>query len=145
MSRRNRARGGSGAQESRPGRIGVVCAAIALLLQIAMPSLHPPGMLGSANGAGDFSVAFDEHALCLAWNSGDFGPKTPADKAPKPTDHDFAGCCFWHGSVGTVLAPAVLVEPVAFAAPRVAFTAPPADIPTRPSVNVRARAPPAGA
>jgi hypothetical protein len=38
----------------------VVFAAIVLLLQIAMPSLHPPGLLGAANGASDFSVAFDE-------------------------------------------------------------------------------------
>jgi hypothetical protein len=127
---------------NQPGRIGVVFAAIALLLQIAGPSLHPPRLLGSANGAPDFSIAFDEHALCLARNSGDSGSETPADKAPKPRDHDFAACCVWHAAAGAVLAPAALVEPVAFAASRIAFTAPLADIPTRLPGTVRARAPP---
>ncbi|HMD65115.1 MAG TPA: hypothetical protein VKG22_00510 [Stellaceae bacterium] len=106
-----------------------------------MPSLHPPGVLGAANRTGDLSVAFDEHALFLAPNSEGPGPAAPADNAPK-THHDFAACCFWHGSVGALPAPAALVEFVTFAPSRVAFTAPPADTPTRRSGTARARAPP---
>src|SRR5947208_2295960 len=45
-------------------RFGRVLAAIALLLQIATPFLHPAGSLRLTDAAGDFSAAFDEHALC---------------------------------------------------------------------------------
>jgi len=97
-----------------------------------------------ANGVGKIAIAFDAHALCLAPDNAALGPPEPADKAPKP-HHDFATCCFWHGTVGAVLAPAALVEPVAFAPIRVAFAAPLADVPTRLSGTARARAPPAEA
>jgi len=125
-------------------RLGVVLAVVALLVQIAGPGLHAPVLIGSANGIGYFSYAFDAHALCLASNDTTPAPAAPADKAPE-SDHHFAACCVWHAAAGAVLAPAALVEPVAFAASRVAFTAPPADIPTRLAGAVRARAPPAGA
>jgi hypothetical protein len=128
----------------RSSRFGLVLALVTLLVQSAGPVLHVGAPAGSANGIGKFAVAFDAHALCLASNDAAPVPAAPTDKAPK-ADHNFATCCVWHGAVGAVLAPAVLVEPVAFAASRVAFTAPPADIPTRPSGTVRARAPPAGA
>lgn len=124
-------------------RLGVVLALVALLVQIAGPGLHARALIGPANG-GNFSFAFDAHALCLASNDTAPVPAAPADKAPK-ADHHFAACCVWHAAAGAVLAPAALVEPVAFAASRVAFTAPPADIPTRLAGAVRARAPPAGA
>jgi hypothetical protein len=120
--------------------LGVVLALVALLVQIAGPGLHARALIG----IGNFSVAFDAHALCLASNDTAPVPAAPADKAPK-ADHHFAACCVWHAAAGAVLAPAALVEPVAFAASRVAFTAPPADIPTRLAGAVRARAPPAGA
>jgi hypothetical protein len=95
-----------------------VLAAIALLLQIAIPTLHP---LGLANGAGDLSTAFDEHALCL---SGDRNSRDkPGDSAPKPVHHEFAACCFWHGSTALAPAPAALLEPVAFARSGIIFTA----------------------
>src|SRR6516225_1648222 len=122
-------------------RLGVVLAVVALLVQIAGPGLHAPVLIGSANGIGYFSYAFDAHALCLASNDTTPAPAAPADKAPE-SDHHFAACCVWHAAAGAVLAPAALVEPVAFAASRVAFTAPPADIPTRLAGAVRARAPP---
>ena len=125
-------------------RFGVVLALVALLVQIAEPGLHAPALIGPANGLGNFSFAFDAHALCLASNENGPAPAAPADKAPE-ADHHFAACCVWHAAAGAVLAPAALVEPVAFAASRVAFTAPPADIPTRLAGTVRARAPPAGA
>ena len=128
----------------RSPRLYVVLALVALLVQIAGPGLHTPVLIGSTNGIGNFSFAFDAHALCRA--SGDTVPvpAAPADKAPEADNH-FAACCVWHAAAGAVLAPAALVEPVAFAASRVAFTAPSADIPTRLAAAVRARAPPAGA
>jgi hypothetical protein len=128
-------------ERSRPG---FVLAVVALLTQIAGPGLHARALIGPANGVGQLAFAFDEHALCLAPNDAAHVPAAPADKAPK-ANHNFAACCVWHGAAGAVLAPAALVEPVAFAESRVAFTAPPADIPTRLSGAVRARAPPAGA
>ena len=125
-------------------RFGLVLAVVALLAQIAGPGLHAPVLIGSSNGIGNLAIAFDEYALCLAPDSTAPGPPAPADKAPKP-DHDFAACCFWHGAAGAVLAPAARVEPVTFAASRVALAAPPADIPARLSGTARARVPPAGA
>jgi hypothetical protein len=86
---------------------------IALLLQTAIPSLHPPGQLGLANDAADLSASFDEHALCL---SGDPGPpENRGDQAPKPVHHESAACCFWHGNTGLALASGVNLELVAFA------------------------------
>jgi len=125
----------------RSPRFGVVLALVGLLVQIAGPGLHAPVLIGSANGIGDFSFAFDAHALCLASNDTAPAPAAPAHKAPE-ADHHFPACCVWHAAAGAVLAPAALIEPVAFAASRVAFTAPPADISTRLAGAVRARAPP---
>jgi hypothetical protein len=121
----------------------VVFATIALLLQIAVPNLHRPSQIGFPNSAHATFVTFDEHALCLPPHRTAPGSPAPADKAPK-AEHDFGACCVWHGAPGAVLAPAALVEPVAFAASRVAFTAPTADIPIRPCSAARARAPPLG-
>jgi hypothetical protein len=125
-------------------RLGVVFALVALLVQLAGPGLHAPVLIGSAHGIGNFSFAFDAHALCLASNDERPAPAAPGDKAPE-ADHHFAACCVWHAAAGAVTAPVALVEPVAFAASRVAFTAPPADIPARLAGTVHARAPPAGA
>jgi hypothetical protein len=122
----------------------VVFATIALLLQIAVPNLHRPSQIGPPNSAHATFDSFDEHALCLTPHKTAPGPSAPADKVPKAA-HDFAACCVWHGAAGAVLAPAALVEPVVFAAFRVAFTAPPEDIPTGLSGTVRARGPPAEA
>jgi hypothetical protein len=124
----------------RRSRIGLVLAVVALLAQIAGSGLHP-APIGSANGVGKLAIAFDARALCLVPDSTAPGAPAPADKAPK-AHHDFAACCVSHGSVVAVLAPAVHVEPVAFAASHVAFTAPPADIPNRLYSAARARAPP---
>src|SRR5882672_9451048 len=54
-----------------PGGLGLVLAAIALLLQVAVPILHSPVLVGSAGPAGDLATGFDEHALCLAQGRGD--------------------------------------------------------------------------
>ena len=48
-----------------PSGLGLVLAAIALLLQVAVPILHSPVLVGSAGPAGDLGAGFDEHALCL--------------------------------------------------------------------------------
>ena len=128
----------------KSSRLGVVLAVVALLVQSAGLGLHARAPIGSVNGVGKLSFPFDAHALCLASNDAAPVPAAPADKAPK-ADHDFAACCVWHAAAGAVLASTALVETVAFAASRVAFTAPPADNPTRLAGTVRARAPPAGA
>ena len=124
-------------------RLGLVLAFLALLAQIAGSGLHRPTPASSANGAGKLAIAFGAHALCLTRDSAEPVSPPPADNAPK--QHDFAACCSWHSSIGAVLLPAALVEPVVFAASRVAFTAPTADIPTHKSGTARARAPPPGA
>jgi hypothetical protein len=114
-----------------------VLAAIALLLQIAVPSLHPPGL---ANAIGDLSAAFDEHALCL---SGDRGTSDrPSDQTPKPAHHDFAACCFWHGHMALALAPGANLEPVAFAPSRSILTPAPQALARRLTGAIGARAPP---
>jgi hypothetical protein len=119
----------------------VLLAAIALLAQIASPMLHSPVLRVSEHSFADVSAAVDPLALCLAPGGGVPDPAAPADRAPDP-DHGCAACCFWHGSVGAVCNPTVPGEPIAFAQIRVAFTAPPADVPIRRSSVVRARAPP---
>src|SRR6516164_2461880 len=133
-----------GRRAHQPARSGVLFAAIALLLQIAVPSPHRPSQIESPNSAHAAFDSFDEHALCLTPHKTAPGPSAPADKAPK-LHHDFTACCVCHGASGAVHAPAALVEPAVFAAFRVAFTAPPAVIPTGLSGTVRARSPPAGA
>lgn len=125
-------------------RLGVVLAVVALLAQIAGPALHAPVLTGLAKSVDRLAIAFDEHALCLAPGSAAPDRQAPADKAPK-ADHNFGACCVWQGVAGAVLAPAALAEPIAFAASRVAYTAPQAEIRTRLSGTLRARAPPAGA
>ena len=122
---------------------GPVLAAIALLLQIALPALHPPVPLGSAGGLGKFSGAFDEHALCLAPDPGD--ARTPADQAPKPVHHEFAACCFWHGNAALAVAPAAPLESVAFASSSIVFTPFRQIVRPRLTGAVGARAPPARA
>lgn len=128
--RANRSRGG----------LGLVLAAIALLLQIAIPSSHPPGQLGLANEAGDLSAAFDEHALCL---SGDRSTADdPSDHAPKPLRHKSAACCFWHGNMGLALSPGANLELVAFSRTCSVFTPRTTDAVRRLTGTIGARAPP---
>jgi len=124
--------------------VGLVLAIVALLVQIAGPGLHAPSPIRLADHVGTFAVGLDPHALCRAPDSPASLPRTPADKTPK-ADHDFSACCAWHAAASAVLAPVTLVEPVAFAASRVAYTTPRADIPARLPGAVRARAPPARA
>ena len=125
-----------------PGGLGLVLAAIALLLQVAVPILHSPVLVGSAEPAGDLATGFDEHALCLAQGRGDPDAGTPADQAPHPGDHDLAACCFWHGSTTFALVPPTIVEQVAFARSGVAFPSPTEVARPRPAGTTRARAPP---
>jgi hypothetical protein len=94
-----------------PCRLGQVLAALALLLQTALPGLHTWVSSGFKT-AGEFSAGLDQHALCLAQKTGD--NETPSDQAPEPLHHEFAACCFWHGNAAVALAPAATLEPVAF-------------------------------
>jgi len=139
-----RTAGASSAARRRCGssRLGLVVAFVALLAQSASPGLHLPLPISSANDLGKLTIAFGAHALCLAPDSTAPGSPAPADKAPK-ADHDFAACCFWHGAVSGVLAPAALVEPVAFDPIRITYTPLPVDIATRLPGSVRAHASPA--
>jgi hypothetical protein len=105
-----------------PGGLGLVLAAIALLLQVTLPILHSPVLVGSAEQAGDLVAGFDEHALCRAQGRGDPDAGTPADQAPHPGEHDPAACCFWHGSTTLALVPPTIIERVAFAPSGIAFT-----------------------
>ena len=138
--RRNR-----GAPPRRAGYLnglGQVLATLALLLQIAVPSVHRPMLPIFVNSAGDPYAAYDEHALCVAWGSSDPRPEAPADQIPKPTHHDLAACCYWHGGTGFALAPTATIEPVTFAGSVVDFHPLRDDVPTLFPVTVRARAPP---
>jgi hypothetical protein len=99
--------------------LGQLLAAIALLLQIAIPGLHTPELLRLAAGVGDLAAAFDEHALCLARGSNEIDE--PDKKSPKPAHHPSGVCCFCHGGPGLTTAPAMRLEPLAFVATRIAF------------------------
>jgi hypothetical protein len=131
-------------RRSAVGALGAVLAAIALLAQIAGPTLHPPLLNASAKGFGDFFAAFDAHALCLTPDAHGPGSATPAGGAPK-VDHGSATCCFWHGSAGFAPSPAAIIERVAFWSVRIAFAVSAENVPTRLSGTFRARAPPLGA
>src|ERR1700730_14459901 len=124
------------------GGLRQVLAAVALLLQIAVPSLHRPILLSFANSAGELYGAYDEHALCLAQGSSAPSPQAPADQVPKPTHHDLAACCFWHGGTGFALTPTATIDPVTFARSEVHFGRPLDDVRPLFPITVRARAPP---
>jgi hypothetical protein len=124
------------------GGLGKVLAAVALLLQIAVPSLHRPILISFQNSAGALNGAYDEHALCLALDRSLPTPEAPTDPAPKPTPHDLAPCCFWHGSAGFALAPAEAIEPVTFERLVVNFSPLLDDVRTLLPATVRARGPP---
>jgi hypothetical protein len=120
--------------------LGPLLAATALLLQIAIPILHPAGPVGLISDAGDFSASFDEHALCLAGDRGT--PRDPGDQVPKPVGHDFTLCCFWHGNTALPLVPVAQLELVAFARSR-CISAPTIQAsPRRLTGAIGARAPP---
>jgi len=130
------------AERSRCG-LGRVLAAIALLLQITLPILHPTTPPGLANDAADLYAAFDGHALCL---SGDPGtPDSPSDHAPKPVHHEAAACCFWHGNTALALAAGVNLELVPFARSRSVFTRHTPAAARRLTGAISARGPPASA
>jgi hypothetical protein len=110
------------------------------LLQIAAPTLYPAGPAGLANDIGGLAAALGEHALCLSGDRDASG--NPDHPAPKPSRHDIATCCFWHG--GTALAPdfAAHFEPVVFDRHRAIFTAVAQSPARRLTGAVGARAPP---
>jgi len=125
------------------GGLGQVLAAVALLLQIALPSLQRPILLILENNAGGLNAAYEEHALCLVRNSSEATPQPPVDQPPKPTHHDLVGCCPWHGCTGFALPrAAAAIEPVTFARSVVSFSPLPDDIRTLFPATVRARSPP---
>jgi hypothetical protein len=114
VSTKRRNRGAPPRSAGYLGSLGQVLAAVALVLQMAVPSLHCPIRLIFQNSAGDLAGAYDEHALCLAQGSGDPTPEAPVDQVPKPTHQNLAACCFWHGSTGFALAPTATIEPITF-------------------------------
>jgi hypothetical protein len=61
----------------QPGWCGAVFATIALLLQTAVPTLHPQGAAATANGARHLFGTFAEPALCLASDSSASGQPAP--------------------------------------------------------------------
>jgi hypothetical protein len=138
--RRNRS---SLSQRADLGGLGQILAAVALLLQIAVPGLHRPILLIFQNSASDLSGAYDEHALCLAQRSGDHPtPEAPADQVPRPTHHNLAACCFWHGTTGFALAPTATTKPITFQSSVADFNLLLDDCRTLFPATVRARGPP---
>jgi hypothetical protein len=123
-----------------PCRLGQVLAAIALLLQTALPGVHTPVPSGFNSAAGEFSAGLDQHALCLAPRADD--GETPSDQAPKPLHHELAACCFWHGNAAFALAPAAALETVAFARSGFVFALRKQVSPRRLTGTIGARAPP---
>jgi hypothetical protein len=121
-------------------RLGQVLAAIALLLQTALPGLHTLVPSGFKSAAGEFSAGLDQHALCLAQRADD--GETPGDQAPKPLHHELAACCFWHGNAAFALAPAAALEPAAFARSGFVFALRKQVSPRRLTGAIGARAPP---
>jgi hypothetical protein len=133
----------SGCETRRRGAhagFGQVVAAIALLLQIALPGPHTPLPLNFTNDSSDFSTAFDEHALCLARDDG--STETPGKQAPNPDHHTLAACCLWHAVGALVPAPAATLGLVAYGQSAI-FGTPPRQFAPRPLTGaLGARAPP---
>jgi hypothetical protein len=137
-------RTGSRTPRCRAPGFAPALAAIALLLQIALPGSHGLEPQDPANGAGDFSAAFDEHALCRAQSSGD-DTERPEDQAPTADHHGFAACCFWHSATALVSAPAATPEPVAYVESTIFGAPAPQFFSRRLTGTLGARAPPARA
>jgi hypothetical protein len=93
---------------------------MALLLQIAAPTLYPASRLRLVNDAGDLSAVFGEHALCLSEDRDASG--SPSYPAPKPAHHEVAACCFWHGNSTLALVPDAKLELVSFVQSLLSFT-----------------------
>jgi hypothetical protein len=142
VSNKRRNRGPPPGRAGYLGGLGQVLAAVALLLQIAVPSLHRPILISSQNSAAALNGVYDEHALCLARDRSLPTPEAPAGPVPKPTYHDLAACCFWHGSGGFALAPAEAIVPVTFERSVVNFSPLLDDVRTLLPATVRARGPP---
>jgi len=120
--------------------LGRLLAAIALLLQIATPTLYPVGQVHPANDIGDLSAALGEHALCLSADRDASG--RPEYPGPKPARHEMAACCFWHGGTALAADCGAHFEPVVFARPP-GISTPGPEIPARRRTGaVGARAPP---
>jgi hypothetical protein len=134
-----RLRGGTRSRQA-PGSFGHALAALALLLQIALPGPHAVELSASRGSAGEITYAFDEHALCRVRGVG--AADTPVDRAPTPVRHEFAACCLWHVNIGLALAPSATLERIGFARSDSVFTLPEQIAPRRYTGTVGARAPP---
>jgi hypothetical protein len=121
-------------------RLGRVLAAIALLLQLALPGLHTPPLLGFDGKSGTFSNILDEHALCLVRDGGD--KEAPPDRAPRPENDGFLNCCLWHGTATLGLVAPAASAPAEFPASEIVFARSAAIITDRPVRAFGARAPP---
>src|SRR5258708_9531685 len=103
------------------GGLGQVLAAVALLLQIAVPSLHRPILLIFQNDAGALNVAYDEHALCLARGSGDPIPGAPTNQVPTRTHPNLPPGSSGPASAGSPLPTPPPSNPVTFESPGATF------------------------
>jgi hypothetical protein len=133
---------------SNPGHFGLVLSVFVLCLQLVAPGLHSSLQLDSRTGNGDLSSLFGEHALCLGVTPGSSTgePVSPAQPT-KDHHHDFASCCFWHGSASLPVRTTAAGSAVSFDIAGIAFLAPTYTvvIPARLSGTFAARAPPVSA
>jgi hypothetical protein len=100
------------ASRSLARRFGQVFAAIALLLQIALPVFHTLEARDLTNSAAEFSTKLDEHSLCRARGEGN--AEKPGDQAPIGDHHGFAACCLWHGTASLAAVPTATLGPIAY-------------------------------
>ena len=129
----------------RPGHAGLVLAALALCLQLIAPNMHSAMPLALRAGGDELSALLGEHALCLGAVSG-----APAEDSDAPTwppeerHHEFAACCFWHGTGGLSLPRMAVATSIVFDLAGVAFPGRTSAIlvPARLSGTFAARAPP---
>jgi len=131
----------------KSSRLGLVLAVVALLAQIAGPPVHARAPVGSANGTGVLSAAFDAHALCLAPNRAVLVPQRWLTKhpsrittLPRAASGTAASAPFSH-----LLRSSSPLHSLQFVSRSRHRRPTSADIPTRLSGTAQARAPPLGA
>jgi hypothetical protein len=125
-------------------RIGMALAALALCLQLLLPSMHLAMVPGSSADRDSGFLALDEHAICRSTDSDDVSRETPADKAPSQGKHACGVLCWCPWGAGFVLPAPTSVLRVAFRKLDAGFAGPAfvIIIPARLSGAAGARAPP---
>jgi hypothetical protein len=74
--------------------IGMAFAALALCLQILLPSVHLAMLPGSSTDSHSDSLALAEHAICRSTDSGDATSETPGDESPSQGKHACGVLCW---------------------------------------------------